>query len=166
MMHLVIVPGSFDPMTLGHRELVLAAASRAERVVVAVMNNAAKEYLFSMEERMEIAKRTLKDLPSVSVIGDSGMLIDLFDRLQADAVIKSYRNEEDLRYEEDMAEWNRAHNPRFFTVLIKATGELSSLSSTQVRDAMATGKDFSAWVHPDAYELIAATFSENGRCEK
>lgn len=153
-MSLAIVPGSFDPMTLGHLDVVRAAAARYDEVVVAVMVNREKQYLFSMEERVRIAELTVAALPSVRVIADGGMLIDLFDRLGADAVCKGWRNEADLAYEQKMAEWNAAHNPRFRTELIRAEQTHAELSSTQVRGRMERGEDISALVHPDALPLI------------
>ena len=105
-MSLAIVPGSFDPITLGHLDLIRAAAERYDEVVVAVMINDQKQYLFDMSERVQMAECTVKDLKNVRVIGDGGMLIDLFDRLGATTVFKSYRSEADLAYEREMADWN------------------------------------------------------------
>ena len=153
-MSLAIVPGSFDPMTLGHLDVVRKAAQRYGEVVVAVMVNREKQYLFDMETRVRIAEATVASLPSVRVISDEGMLIDLYDRLEADAVCKGWRNETDLAYEEKMAEWNRAHNPRFHTELIRAEEEREDVSSTAVRALLARGEDISRLVHPDALPLI------------
>ena len=153
-MSLVIVPGSFDPMTLGHLDVVRYASQHYDEVVVAVMINADKSYLFDSATRAEIARRTVSDLPNVRVIEDDGMLIDLYDRLGADAVCKGYRNERDLAYENRMAEWNLAHNPRFHTELIKSGGKYASLSSTDVRDNLEKGESIAQLVHPAALPLI------------
>lgn len=153
-MSLAIVPGSFDPMTMGHLDLVVKAAKRYDEVVVAVMINAAKRYLFDMETRVEIAKRTVSHLPNVRVISEKGLLIDLFDRLGADAVCKGWRNEKDYDYEVHMADWNREHNPRFRTELIRSRGEYSDLSSTEVRGRLEAGEVPEGLVHPDALDLV------------
>lgn len=153
-MSLAIVPGSFDPMTLGHLDLVRTASERYDEVVVAVMINAAKQYLFSMEERVRIAKLTVADLSNVRVIGDEGMLIDLFRRLHATAVVKTFRNSEDLAYETEMAEWNRAHCPEFVTELIPAVGCRSDLSATQVRTCLQCGKLPTDLVHPSVLPIL------------
>jgi pantetheine-phosphate adenylyltransferase len=153
-MSLAIVPGSFDPMTLGHLDLIREAASRYDEVVVAVMINDQKSYLFDMETRVEIARRTVGALPNVRVISDCGMLIDLFDRLSADAVCKGVRNETDRAYEMKMAEWNQAHNPRFCTELIESSGVHAALSSTEVRRMLARGEAPIGVIHPDALELV------------
>lgn len=154
-MSLAIVPGSFDPMTLGHLELVRAVAQKYDEVVVAVMQNAEKQYLFTTEERTEIARRTVAELSNVRVIADDGMLIDLYDRLGASAVCKGVRNETDLAYEESMAKWNREHNPRFVTELIPSEGCYANVSSTDVRNVMKNREDPSALVHPDVISILS-----------
>ena len=153
-MSLAIVPGSFDPMTLGHLEIVRRAAAEYDEVVVAVMVNRAKKYLFSIAERKEIAVRTVAELPNVRVVTDEGYLIDLFDRLHADAVCKGWRDERDLAYENEMAEWNLKHNPRFCTRLYASRGEHRTLSSTEVRECLAQGRSIAPFVHPSALPLI------------
>ena len=122
MKELAILPGSFDPMTLGHLELVRRAAKDYARLVIAVMVNPEKETRFTPEERVEIARRTVAEFPQAEVLFDGGMLIDLYDRLGADAVVKGYRDRSDLAYERKMASWNREHNRRFRTVLIRSEG--------------------------------------------
>ena len=109
-------------MTLGHLSLIETVAKQYDRVTVAVMVNDAKQYLFDMDTRVAIAKATVAELENVDVISDRGMLVDLYDRLGADAVCKGYRNEKDLLYEREMAEWNHAHNPRFHTELTECGG--------------------------------------------
>ena len=153
-MSLAILPGSFDPMTLGHRALAKEVAEQYDEVVVAVMINRDKTYLFPLEERVRLAELTLKGIPNVRVIADGGMLIDLFDRLDADAVCKGWRNGEDLAYEESMAEWNRAHNPRFVTRLFPAKEAWEDCSSTRVRELLQTGGDLSSLLAPDAYSYL------------
>lgn len=153
-MSLAIVPGSFDPMTLGHLDLVLKAARRYDEVVVAVMINPAKRYLYDLNTRLEIARLTVADLPQVRVISDRGMLIDLFDRLEADTVCKGWRNETDYYYELRMADWNREHNPRFRTEMILSRGPHAELSSTRVREALARGESSEGMVHPRAVALV------------
>lgn len=153
-MKIAIVPGSFDPMTLGHLDVVRYAAAHYDKVYVAVMVNREKKYEFSKEVRAEIARRTVAGIPNVEVIVDDGMLIDLYDRLSASAVCKGYRNQTDYDYEQTMAKWNAAHNPRFYTELIRADGKYQNVSSTEVRNALAKGAPIDSMVHPDAVSLI------------
>ena len=152
---LAIVPGSFDPMTLGHLDLVTDAAKRYREVVVAVMTNEEKQVFFDMETRVRIAEATVRGLPNVRVISDRGMLIDLFDRLGADAVCKGYRNEIDLAYERVQDEWNRAHNPRFRTEYIRSHGEHATLSSTAVREKIARGEALNGLVADEAIPIVS-----------
>ena len=151
---IAIVPGSFDPMTLGHRALIEQVAARYETVYVAVMINAEKKPLLTPLMRCKIAELTLSDLPNVKVIADSGLLIELFDRLQADAVCKGYRNETDLAYEKSQDEWNRAHNPRFYTELIPAKAGTEEISSTFVRACLAKGLPLHGLVAEQAIPLL------------
>jgi pantetheine-phosphate adenylyltransferase len=118
------------------------------------MVNPQKHTLFDMETRVAIAKKTVEHLPRVRVIADTGMLIDLFDRLGADAVCKGYRNQKDYDYEMEMARWNEAHNPRFRTVLYPAADSLRSISSTEVRTRLQTGEGLTGLVHPKAVPMI------------
>ena len=153
-MSLAIVPGSYDPMTLGHLDVVRRALTDYDEVVVAVMVNASKVTRFDMETRVAIARATVGELENVRVISDTGLLVDLFDRLGADAVCKGYRNETDLAYERKMDEWNRAHHPRFKTVLYPASEGHETLSSTVVRAALEANELPEGWVHPRAEALI------------
>lgn len=153
-MSLAILPGSYDPMTLGHLDLVERALLEYDEAVVAVMVNPQKHTLFDMDTRVAIAKKTVEHLPRVRVIADTGMLIDLFDRLRADAVCKGYRNQKDYDYEMEMARWNEAHNPRFRTVLYPAADSLRSISSTEVRTRLQTGEGLTGLVHPKAVPMI------------
>ena len=160
-MSLAIVHGSFDPMTLGHLDVVRAAAERYDEVVVAVMINSEKQYLFDIQTRVRIAEATVAHIPNARVIFDEGMLIDLYDRLKADAVCKGWRNEEDLAYEKRMADWNRSHNPRFHTELIRADESHDRISSTEVRMRLERGEEIVSLVHPSAVCLIK-NFNDTG----
>lgn len=161
-MSLAIVPGSFDPMTLGHLELIRTVAKRYDEVVVAVMVNRSKKYLFDMNTRIAIAEETVKEFSNVRVIAEGGMLIDLFDKLGANAVCKGWRNQKDYDYELHMADWNAAHNPRFRTELIRSKSAWENVSSTEVRRRLMAGESLEGIVHPDAEHLILARFIEIG----
>ena len=153
-MSLAILPGSYDPMTLGHLALVERALLEYDEAVVAVMVNPKKKTAFDMDTRVAIAQKTVAHLPQVRVIADTGMLVDLFDRLGADAVCKGYRNQKDYDYEMEMAKWNENHNPRFRTVLYPAEDALRGISSTQVRERLRTGNALVGLVHENALPMI------------
>ena len=141
---IAIVPGSFDPITLGHVDIVKRAAQMYDRVVVAVMINRDKRYLFNLEQRTRFAEAAVKDIPRVSVISSEGMLWELARDLGACALVKGYRNEQDLEYEKVMADYNRAHYGAAETVLLPADESLFAVSSTLVREKLASGED----LHP------------------
>ena len=130
---IAIVPGSFDPITYGHIDIVKRAADEYETVYLAVMINSDKQYTFDLEEREEIAKIAVTDIPNVRVISSDGMLWELARDLSADAIVKGYRNVTDLEYEKKMAEYNESKYPLAKTVLLPSKNGLEFVSSTEVR---------------------------------
>ena len=155
MMH-ALIPGSFDPMTLGHLDIVRRARRLYDKVTVAVMINEKKSYAHTLEERAEMARLTLCDLPEVEVITDAGLLVDLFDRIGADVIVKGIRNEKDRLYEEEMAAANLAMNPRAKTVFLQAADDYEEISSTGVRNLLAENKSPAALVSPKVLEYLQA----------
>ena len=147
-MSIALIPGSFDPMTLGHLDIVKRALTLYDEVVVAVMVNDQKTYTYSLAERAEIARLTVRELPRVRVVASEGLLIDLFDALGADVIVKGVRNERDRAYEHEMAEWNIAHNPRAKTVFLQAADDYEAVSSSEVRAQLKAGKTPTELVAP------------------
>ena len=144
-MRIALIPGSFDPITLGHINIIERAAKMFDKVYVAVMINdsakydktlSSKQYMFAMEDRLEIARLSVSHIENVEVISSCGMLIDLFDELNATAIVKGIRNSADLEYEMIHAKWNKAHNDRAETLFLPADESLTSVSSTEVRRAI------------------------------
>ena len=133
-----IVPGSFDPITNGHIDIVRRAAELCETVYLAVMINAEKDYMFTLDERKRIAEAAVSDTQGVTVISSDGMLFELAERLCADAIIKGVRNERDREYEENMAQYN-ANRCRAVTVLLDADESLTAVSSTVAREIIERG---------------------------
>lgn len=131
-----IVPGSFDPITKGHVDIVRRAAELCDEVVVAVMINSSKQYMFTIEQRERIAQRALLELDGVKVISSDGMLWMLARDLGAEAIIKGVRNETDRAYELEMAKYNEEHYPPAKTVLLEADSALVDISSTLARKRM------------------------------
>lgn len=158
-----LIPGSFDPMTLGHRQVVRAAAEIFDEVVVLVMNNdmtkyvedaKVKEYMFDIGARVEIARMTCADIPNVRVETRGGLLIDAFDELGADVIIKGVRNESDFAYEQIHAAWNLAHNPRAKTLYLPSDPAYAHVSSTLAREKMQKGESLEDVLAPEAVEWI------------
>lgn len=138
-MSIALLPGSYDPITLGHLDIIARACREYDEVVVAVMNNAAKSYMFAINVRAEMARLATARLKQVRVVADEGMLVDLFERLGADVIVKGVRNDKDLAYEEEMAAFNLARNPRAKTVFLSADARFFEVSSTRVRTMLHEG---------------------------
>ena len=160
-----LIPGSFDPVTLGHVDVIRRAAAMFDEVVVAVMTNdmrayvadaAVKTYLFSMEDRQRLVALACAELPNVWVIASTARLIDLFDAVDASVIVKGVRNQTDYLYEQKHALWNRGHNPRAETVYLPADEQYDAVSSTRVRAAIEQGEPLDGLVPPAVAAEIAA----------
>ena len=163
-----LIPGSYDPITLGHVNVIERAAKIADRVYVAVMNNdsakhssvlRSKTYMLSMEERFELVKFSISHIENVEVVSSCGMLIDLFDELSADVIIKGIRSSADLEYEMIHAKWNKEHNPRLETLFLPADDSLASISSTLVREYVKKGEFglLEGIISPEAIDFLQNT---------
>ncbi|MBQ8848911.1 MAG: pantetheine-phosphate adenylyltransferase [Clostridia bacterium] len=137
---IAIVPGSFDPITNGHIDILRRASEEYDKVYLAVMINSNKNYMFNISQRTNIAKAAVADIPNVEVICSEGMLWELARDLSAVAIVKGYRNDIDLEYERSMAEYNSAHYPEAQTVLLQANERLTDVSSTAVRGKILNGE--------------------------
>ena len=144
-----LLPGSYDPITTGHMDVIRRATALFDRVFVAVMTNdmrayvadaKVKEYMFSMDERTDMARLACEDLDNVTVISSTARLIDLVDELGADVIIKGVRNEADYAYEQQHALYNRAHNPKAETLYLPADPKFDHISSTLVREKIEAGE--------------------------
>lgn len=133
-MRIAIVPGSFDPITNGHIDIVRRAADSYDKVYLAVMINDAKKYMFTLKERKEIAISAVKDIKNVEVISSEGYLWELARSLDAVAIVKGIRNAKDEVYELNMAKYNAEHYPEAETVLLQTREDLKYISSTVVRE--------------------------------
>ena len=151
-----LIPGSFDPMTLGHLNIVERALKEYDKVTVAVMINESKQYAHTIEERAEMARLTVSGLARVQVVTDRGMLVDLFDRIGATAIVKGVRDEKDRAYEQAMADYNLAKNPRAKTVLYEADPAFGDLSSTAVRELLKNGERPDGLLAPAVLNYLAA----------
>ena len=151
---IAVVPGSFDPITNGHIDVIRRATELYDKVFVAVMINDQKKYRFTLEEREAIARAALEGIERVEVISSRGWLWELAKELGACAIVKGYRNETDLEYEQKMAAFNKEHNPDAETVLLKASDGLETLSSTVVRERMLNDEQIDGLLPEKAIELI------------
>lgn len=153
-MKIAVIPGSFDPMTTGHINIIERASKLFDKVFVAVMINSSKQYLFSQEQRTEIARLSCAHLENVEVIFDDGMLWELALRLDACAIVKGIRDDKDYHYEFEMAQFNALKNPDAQTVFLPCDEGAREISSTVVRCRIANGEDISDIVSKSALEYI------------
>ncbi|MBQ8140863.1 MAG: pantetheine-phosphate adenylyltransferase [Clostridia bacterium] len=151
-----IVPGSFDPITNGHINIVKRALESYDKVYLAVMINAEKRYTFSLEERRRIAEAALRGLEGVEVISSDGYLWKLAEELGVCAIVKGVRNETDREYEMKMARYNEERNPDAKTILLETEKGLEEVSSTLVREKLLAGEDISEYLPEAAIAEISA----------
>lgn len=151
---IAIVPGSFDPITFGHLDIIRRAAEMFDTVIVAVMINSNKEYMFNIEQRTAIVRAALKEDANISVVSSEGMLWQLCRDLDAGAIVKGYRNQADLDYEMQMAEFNEAHYPKAKTLLLKSDPALDHVTSTLVRKMISKNAPLQEFIPQSAINLI------------
>ena len=149
-----VIPGSFDPFTLGHRDMVVRAARLVDRVYVAIMINTEKKGMLDFATRKALAEVSCADIPGVTVITAEGVLCDLCTALGADAIVKGARDTSDFAYEKQLADINRRICPGLETVLLTARPENECLSSTFARDMIKYGRPLDGIIHPDAIKLL------------
>ena len=149
-----VIPGSFDPFTLGHRDIVVRAARLFDRVYVAIIINTEKKGMLDFATRKAVAEVSCADIPGVTVITAEGVLCDLCTALGADAIVKGARDTSDFAYEKQLADINRRICPGLETVLLTARPENECLSSTFARDMIKYGRPLDGIIHPDAIKLL------------
>jgi pantetheine-phosphate adenylyltransferase len=144
--HHALFPGTFDPVTRGHLDLVRRARQLFARVTIAVAQNPEKKTLFGPEERAELLREATRELADVEVTLIDGLVVDACAKLGADVIIRGVRSGTDYDFEVDMARTNREMLPRIETVLLAPSPEHAHVSSTLVRQILALGGDASAFV--------------------
>ena len=145
-MRKVVYPGTFDPITNGHIDLVERACRLFDRVVVAIAASNRKNPLFSMEERVALAQETLGHLPNVEVVGFDILLVEFVRQQQAQAVVRGLRAVSDFEYEFQLANMNRALAPTMESLFLTPAEHLSYISSSIVREIAFLGGDVSQFV--------------------
>ncbi len=146
-----IFPGSFDPITLGHEDIIKRALPLFDEIVIAIGINAEKKYMYSLEERKRFIEETFLDEPKVSVITYQGLTIELCKNLEADFILRGLRNPADFEFEKAIAHTNRELS-QIETVFLLTAASTSYISSSIVRDVLRNGGDFKKLV-PAAVSL-------------
>jgi pantetheine-phosphate adenylyltransferase len=152
----VIYPGTFDPLTLGHEDLVRRAARLFDHVVVAVADSQSKRPCFTPDERVEIARDVLKVYPNVSVMRFSGLLIDFARAQGANVIMRGLRAVSDFEYEFQLAGMNRNLHPEIETLFLTPAEKFLFISATLVREIALLGGDVSKFVHPSVLVRLSS----------
>lgn len=159
MIRIAIYPGSFDPPTRGHEDLVRRGLGLADRLIVAVAENLAKQPLFAVEERVELLRTMIGGEPRVTVASFRGLLADFARREGATMVLRGLRAAGDFEYELQMALMNRQLNPELETIFLAPAFDLSFISSSLVREVARHGGDISGLVHPAVVDALKRKFA-------
>ena len=149
-----VYPGTFDPITRGHEDLVRRAAGIFDRVVVAIAANPNKVPMFSNEERVELARDVLADLPNVQVMGYTGLTVEFAKRENIAVIVRGLRAVSDFEFEFQLANMGRHIAPGVETIFLTPKEHFTFISSTLVREIATLGGDVSQFVHP----LVEAAF--------
>jgi pantetheine-phosphate adenylyltransferase len=161
-MRTVIYPGSFDPVTNGHLDLIERAAKLFDRVIVAVANNEVKKPLFSLQERQELARQSVRHLPNVQIDTFTGLLVDYVERQGGEAIIRGLRAVSDFEFEFQLALMNRKLNERVETIFMMPKETYTFLSSRIVKEIARLGGDVSDFVPPQVKDALARMFPAAG----
>lgn len=152
-----LVTGSYDPFTSGHLDIVKRAAKLFDKVYVAILVNPLKKYMFSVEDRLLIVKKSVEKLENVKVVSYAGMTVDLAKELNVKYLVRGIRGDDDYAYEYEMAEYNYL-NGKIDTVCFFTDAKYNNVSSTKVRIKLECGEDIKKYVEKDAASLICELY--------
>ena len=141
-----IYPGSFDPLTLGHLDMIKRSAKIVDELVIGVLNNSAKNSLFSLDERVSMIKERTESMPNVTVASFDGLLVDYMKEINATIIVRGLRAVTDFEYELQIAQTNHVENPEVETIFLTTSLQYSYLSSTIVKEFASYGGDISKFV--------------------
>ena len=159
-MRIAVYPGTFDPVTNGHLDIVQRACELFDKVIIGVLHNSAKTPLFSVEERVNILEKVTEDLPNVEVRSFSGLSVDFARACNAKAIVRGLRATTDFEYELQMAQTNRVLAPDIDTSLFITSLECAYLSSTTVKEVAAFGGDIDKFVPAYVAEEMRKKFAQ------
>ena len=141
-----IYPGSFDPLTLGHLDIIERSARIVDELVVGVLNNSAKNSLYSLDERVRMIKEMTDSMPKDTVTRFNGLLVDFMEKIDATIIVRGLRAVTDFEYELQIAQTNHVENPEVETIFLTTSLQYSYLSSTIVKEFASYGGDLSKFV--------------------
>jgi pantetheine-phosphate adenylyltransferase len=149
-----VYPGTFDPITNGHQDLVRRAATIFDRVVVAIAANPNKAPMFSLETRVDLARRVLADLPNVEITGYTGLTVEFARKNQLNVIMRGLRAVSDFEFEFQLANMSRHLSREIETVFLTPQEQFTFISSTLVREIAVLGGDVHEFVHPIVAEEL------------
>ena len=153
-MQRAVYPGTFDPMTMGHVDLVRRASKLFDSVIIAIASSDSKKPMFSLEERIEIGNKIFADDPKVEVVGFSGLLVNFAKENDANILIRGLRVVADFEYEFQLANMNRAMSPDIESVFLTPKEEYSYISSSLVKEIATMGGDVTRFVDPVTLDAL------------
>ena len=160
-----VYPGSFDPVTFGHLDIITRSAKLVDELIVGVLVNNAKSPLFSVEERVKILEKTVENLPNVKVIPFEGLLVEFVRKMEAQMVVRGLRAITDFEYELQMAQTNHKLEPEVETIFLTTSLDYSYLSSSTVKEVAAFGGDISQFVPDIVIERMQEKMDKKGECK-
>jgi pantetheine-phosphate adenylyltransferase len=154
-----VYPGTFDPITCGHFDLVERAARFYDRLVLAVANNRNKQSLFSLQQRVELAQAVTAHLPNVEVMAFDGLLVDFVHQIEGNVLLRGLRAVSDFEYEFQLASMNRKLAPEIETMFMTPAENYAFISSSLVKEIARLGGDVSEFVHPEVAQALKQALS-------
>ena len=161
-MRTAIYPGSFDPVTYGHIDIIKRSAKMVDKLIIGVLSNSSKTPLFSVEERVKMLEDVTSYLPNVEVRAFGGLLVDFVHQCQADVIVRGLRAITDFEYELQMAQTNRVLAKDVDTMFLTTSLEYAYLSSTTVKEAAYFGADISKFAPEYVVEKVREKFAQKG----
>ncbi|HJC06485.1 MAG TPA: pantetheine-phosphate adenylyltransferase [Candidatus Enterocloster excrementipullorum] len=159
-MRIAVYPGSFDPVTLGHGDIIERTAKMFDKVIIGVLNNNVKTPLFSVKERVNMLKEVTAHLPNVEVQSFEGLLVDFLRRNDAQVIVRGLRAVTDFEYELQMAQTNRVMAPEIDTIFLTTNLKYSYLSSSIVKEIAFYDGQISQFLAPEVEERVRAKVAE------
>ena len=159
-MKIAVYPGSFDPLTLGHLDIIERASALVDELVVGVLNNSAKSPLFSLDERVNMIVEAVSHLPNVRVEAFSGLSVDFVRKCKARFIVRGLRAVTDFEYELQMAQTNRSMDHEVDTIFFTTALNYAYISSTIVKEVAWYGGNISGFVTPKVEKLLKEKISE------
>ncbi len=162
-MRIGIYPGSFDPVTFGHIDIIMRSAKLVDKLIIGVLKNSSKTPLYTTDERVEFLKEITKDINNVEIESYQGLLVDFADEKNANILVRGLRAITDFEYELQLAQTNHKLNPRVDTVFLTTSVEYAYLSSSTVREIASYGGDVSQFVPECIVKTIYDKFNRTRR---